>query len=101
MTRKALKIKQAAKRYNALSAVPVKSVAIPISELLIKPAMLATEIANAKPVAAAVPFRKVPGKLKKTGTAPNNAPDAIENVSTVNTMFAETKVLATKEMAPM
>ncbi|MOA65377.1 hypothetical protein D3C78_1917440 [compost metagenome] len=63
--------------------MPVRSSASPISELLTNPAILANEQASAKPVAAAVPRRKVAGRLKNTGTAPMIAAWATENSNTV------------------
>ena len=62
--------RHAAKNHNAAPLSPVRSSVTPISVLLTSPAMFAKEQARAKPVAAAVPVRKVAGRLKNTGTAP-------------------------------
>src|SRR5690606_2082994 len=100
MTSTALSNRHTAKNHKAACAVPVKSVAQPISELLTRPAILAIEQARAKPVAAAVPFRKVAGRLKKTGTAPSKAHEAIVKVTTVRIRVLEKNVLQVRAMAP-
>ncbi len=73
MTKKQLRIKQAAKNHNAPPLLPVKSIMMPIKELLTSPAMFAIEQASANPVAEAVPFKNVAGKLKNAGKAPRIA----------------------------
>lgn len=63
--------------------------------------MFASEQARAKPVAAAVPFRKVAGRLKNTGTAPMIAAEAIANSATVATTLWVKNVLVAIAAAPM
>lgn len=64
ITSSELSSRQPAKAHSAPPLLPVRSSAKPISELLTSPAIFASEQASAKPVAAAVPRKKVAGRLK-------------------------------------
>src|SRR5690348_12821171 len=60
---------RAANRYRLAAVLCVRSVIQPTTKVLVKPAMLPSELTSAMPAAAAAPLRKAAGRLQNAACA--------------------------------